>query len=443
MVLLGVMMRHASKVRACFAFVPAVLALGCSGSEEEPAAAAENFCGKVGGGPGQAPEMTSSVDADDPAILYGGRMDFTDPKGPLYSAPAAYAKVRFTGTAVSVKLEDEFRWGKRNYYDVIVDEGSECERRAKIVPQTGTTEYPAIWGLSNGEHSVSFVKRTESSIGNVTFRGFGFKGAVGEPLDPPTRRVQIIGDSISCGVGADLPAKEDYPEGATFESLCREDDWGVPYHNANKAFGALVARSFGAEYQVTAVSGIGLVQNYSSNPIDDLRPLPEVYDSVLLQDPASPTWDPKAFVPDLVMIALGTNDFSPGDDIEKHPRVPVDDYVATYIDFIEKLRSDAYYPDAKFLLLGSPMLSDGYPEPSDTFRTNLHTAIASVEAHYTSEGIEAVKSLPIDKQINRGCSSHPSGTEHAEMAGTVEWRGDHEQIAPVVAELMGWQAGSP
>lgn len=409
-----------SRARTSFAFIAVLSALGCSGAGEEPQAVVESFCGKEGGGPGKAPEMTSSIDADDAAIQYGGRMDFTDPKGPLYSAPAAYAKVRFTGTAASVKLEDEFRWGRRNYYDVVVDEGTECERRAKIAPRSGTTEYPAVWGLSDGEHTVSFVKRTESSIGNVTFRGFGFAGDVGAPLDVPARRVQVIGDSINAGVGADLPAKEDYPEDATFESLCTEDSWGVPYHNANKAFGALTARHFGAEYQLAAVSGIGLMQNYSSNPMDDLRPLPEVYDSLLLQDPASPPWDPKAFVPDLVLVALGTNDFSPGDNIENHPRIPVDDYVASYIDFIDKLRSDAYYPDAKFLLLGSPMLGNAYPEMTDTFRTNLDTAITAIEEHYVSEGVDAVKSLKIDRQINRGCSQHPSGTEHAQIAGTEE-----------------------
>jgi lysophospholipase L1-like esterase len=426
-----------SGVRALVAFAVSLSALGCSGKDDEPAAVVESFCGKVGGGPGKAPAMTSSIDADDPAIQYGGRMDFTDPKGPLYSAPAAYAKARFSGTAVSVKLEDEFRWGKRNYFDVIVDAGSECERRAKIKPVPGTTEYPAIWGLANGEHTVEFVKRTESSIGNVTFRGFGFKGEVGAPLEAPTRKVQVIGDSINAGVGADLPAKEDYPDGATFESLCAEETWGVPYHNANKGFGALTARYFGAEYQLAAVSGIGLLRTYSSNPVDDLRPLPEVYDSVLLQDPESPPWDPKSFVPDLVLLALGTNDFSPGDDIEKHPRVAVDDYVAAYIEFIDKLRSDAYYPDAKFLLLGSPMLGDKYPEMTDTFRTNLQTAIAAIEEHYVSEGVDAVKSLDIDRQINRGCSQHPSGAEHAQIAGTAEWNG-HEQIIPVVSELMGW-----
>ncbi len=345
--------------------------------------------------------------------------------------------MRFDGTAISVKLEDEFRWGRRNYFDVIVDQGSDCERRAKIAPKPGQTEYPAVWGLAAGEHTAVFVKRTESSIGNVTFRGFGFAGDALEAPPAPDRKVVIIGDSISCGVGDDLIPVDDRPDGVTFDTMCAEDNWGVPYHNAYKAFGSLVAEHFDADFQAVAVSGIGLMHTYSSSPDDDLRPLPEVYDSVLLQDPDSPAWDPKGFVPDLVLIVLGTNDFSPGDVLANHPKISVDEYVSNYIDFIDKLMSDAYYPDAKFLLLGSPMLGNNYPDETYTFRDDLDESIAAVEEHYSSMGIDSVKSQPIDRTIGRGCSSHPSGDEHAQIAGTQEWNG-HTQLIPVVADLMGW-----
>jgi hypothetical protein len=241
-------------------------------------------------------------------------------------------------------------------------------------------------------------------------------------------------------VGADVPPKEEREPGVTFDQLCDEDTWGVPYHNAYKAFGTLAARHFGAEFQLATVSGIGLVRNYSSNPDYDLRPLPEVYDSVFLQDMDSPAWDPKEFVPDLVIIALGTNDFSPGEGGAANPRDPldVDEYIATYIDFVDKLRSDAYYPDAKFLLLGSPLLSDGWPDATNTYRTDLHTTIAAVEDHYASMGIDSVRSMQIDKQINAGCDGHPSGEEHAEIAGVLDW-GSHPQVIPTVSELMGWE----
>jgi hypothetical protein len=160
---------------------------------------------------------------------------------------------------------------------------------------------------------------------------------------------------------------------------------------------------------------------------------------VLLQDPNSPAWDPEAFVPDLVIIALGTNDFSPGDggEADPAPRIPVDDFVESYVAFIDKLMSDAYYPDAKFLLLGSPMLRDGWPDETYTYRTDLHEAIAAVEAHYTSMGIDSVRSQQIDRLLNSGCSSHPSGSEHAQIAGVLEWP-NHQQLIPAVSELMDW-----
>jgi hypothetical protein len=60
-----------------------------------------------------------------------------------------------------------------------------------------------------------------------------------------------------------------------------------------------------------------------------------------------------------------------------------------------------------------------------------------IPEHYASDGIDAVRSLKIDRQINRGCSQHPSGLEHAQIAGTEAWTG-HEQIIPFVSELMAW-----
>jgi len=405
-------------------------ATGCSGEDAPPAVAAESFCGKVGGGSGTAPAMTSTIEADDAAILYAGRFDRTDAKGPITSAPAASATVRFDGTALSVHFQDEFLNGKKNYYDVIVDQGSECERRAKITPRQGVTEYPAVWGLTDGEHTATFVKRTESSIGKVTFRGFSFRGDVLEAPEPPARRVQIIGDSISCGGGNDTIPKEDREEGQTFESMCMEDDWGVPYHNAGKAFGSLTARHFGAEMQVTAVSGIGLMRNYSSRY--DARPMPEVYDTLFLEQMDSPPWNALDFVPDVVLIALGTNDLSPGEGgvADPAPRITVDEYVENYVAFIDHLMSDDHYPEAEFFALGSPMLGNNYPDSTYTYRDDLEEAIAAVSEHYASMGIDTVHAVPIHQTVNRGCAGHPGETEHADIA--------NDDVIPAVAAVTGW-----
>ncbi|HEY3497202.1 MAG TPA: SGNH/GDSL hydrolase family protein [Polyangiaceae bacterium] len=383
-----------------------------------------------GGNAGDPPELGTQIDADDPGITYSGRGDFSDAARPRFSAPGAYVKARFEGTAVSVKFEDQFRYGKWNYFYVIVDPGTPEERVVKIMPEAGKTEYAAHWGLEPGEHTVVFVKRTESSIGYVDFLGFGFDGPVLEAPEKPARKIEIIGDSISCGVGDDVTPVEERPPGVTFDMLCTEQVWGVPYHNAYKTFGAYSARALEADYQIAAVSGIGLIRTYSSKEADDTRPLPEVYDSVFLEDEASPEWDPKDFVPDVVLIALGTNDFSPGDDPAQHPRMEVDTFVDAYIEFLDKLMSDDYYPDAEFFALGSPILGDNFPDESYTYRQDLETAIAAVEAHYAGEGKDNVHALPIHKVIGRGCTKHPSAAEQLEIA--------EEDVIPAVREVMGW-----
>jgi lysophospholipase L1-like esterase len=422
-----------------------VSAAGCStGPEEEPegvagsagtsagSAAAGTGAGTAGSGGtsagtsgnvGDPPEFTTQIEADHAGITYTGRIDFSDAKRPRYSAPGVYVKARFTGTAVSVKFDDQ---NNDNYFDVIVDPDTDQERSIKLEPRRDTTEYPALWGLEPGEHTVVFVKRTESSIGYVDFLGFGFDGEVLDAPAPLARKIQVIGDSITCGVGDDVPPAAERPPGTTFDSLCKEKEWGVPYHNAYKAFGAVSARRLNAEYQLVAVSGIGLTRTYTS--VYDTRPLPEVYDSLFLEQMDSPEWDPQAYVPDVVLVALGTNDFSPGDDIETHPRMEVDVFVDAYIEFLDKLMSDDYYPDAEFFVLGSPMLGDGYPDPSYQYRTDLETAIAEVEAHYADLG--KVHALPIAKTFNSGCSSHPSARDQNDIA--------ENDVIPAVSAVMGW-----
>src|ERR1700730_9317273 len=103
--------------------------------------------------------------ADDPNIQYTGRIDFTNPKIPKYSVGGVYIAARFLGTAVSVSLKDEFRYGMyRNYYDAILDGAFVVE----IKPQQGLTDagtlivdYPIAAGLPYGEHVIAIVKRTE------------------------------------------------------------------------------------------------------------------------------------------------------------------------------------------------------------------------------------------------------------------------------------------
>jgi lysophospholipase L1-like esterase len=362
--------------------------------------------------PTAIPDTTPRVYApDDSNILYTGRIDFSDPKQPKFSAPGVTILARFRGTAAVVMLEDEFKWGTyRNYYDAVID-GTTV---VKVAPEKSVTRYEVASGLPNTEHTLSLVKRTEAGIGSGKFLGFEFAGEMLPPPVRPARRIEFIGDSITCGSG--IEAKVNSPQ-------CTEDGWGQPYNNARLAYGPVLARNLNADYHVTAVSGIGLVRNYSFQY--DARPLPEVYDLLYFEQTDSPAWDPSLFVPDVVVIALGTNDFSPGDS--ERPTMEVDVFVSTYVKFINKLRG--YYPQADIFCASSPMLGDGWPTPGDKSATNQKIGITKVVDQFNQGGDAKVHSFSATSIVGMGCGTHPNVDQHARMA---------DMLGSSIASVMGW-----
>ncbi len=376
-------------------------------------------CKKKSSDPG--PDVTTGTDttthfytASNPNIQYSGRISFTDPEKPKFSAPGVYIKAKFKGTSCTVFFNDQFLWGGKNYYDVIIDTTT-----YKITPVAGVSMYKVVSNLKYGTHTVKFVKRTEATIGNCEFLGFRF-GKMLTPDPKPTRKMQFIGNSISCGSGI---------EAANGSADCSADGWGQPFHNNYLAFGPVMARTLNAEYHCTAVSGIGVYRNYSAQY--DGRTMPQVYD-LLYQESNAPTvtWDVNQFVPDAIVIELGTNDFSPGDPLFEPGRVPTIDsatYVNAYKAFVTTLRG--YYPNAHIFCLSSPMLGDGWPAVTDKSATNLKNALTGVVNDFNTSGDSKVHKFFVTKISGTGCGTHPGMAQHAYMA---------QETGNYVKSVMGW-----
>jgi lysophospholipase L1-like esterase len=348
---------------------------------------------------------------DDPNIRYTGRIDFSDPARPRFSAPGVYIRARFRGTGAAVLLEDEFKWGtSRNYYDAVIDYSTVV----KISPEQSRIRYPLASGLPYGEHNLTLVKRTEASVGACTFLGFEFDGEALPSGEAASRRIEFVGDSITCGAG---------DEARVNSEQCQEDGWGQPYNNARLSYGPVLARGLGADYHLTAVSGIGMVRNYSF--LYDARPMPEVYDTLFLEQSDSPVWDPARFVPDALVIALGTNDFSPGDS--DRPIMEVGVWAQACVQFVEKLRG--YFPDATLFLASSPMLGDNWPTHAYKSATDQKTAISQVVETFNQRGDAKVYKFLASPIVGMGCGTHPDVSQHAAIA---------TQLGGFIASVMGW-----
>ncbi|MFI7433656.1 cellulose binding domain-containing protein [Micromonospora haikouensis] len=253
-----------------------------------------------------------------------------------YSWPGIYFEGRFRGTGVGLVFDDAV-----NDYDVAVD-----GRVVATLVKPGTT---TRWvdGLAAGEHTVRLVKRTESPWSASAFGGL-VAASGGVVLDPPaarSRQVEFIGDSLTVGYGNTSGTRD-----CTGDQVTRTT-------NTDLSFGALTARELDADYQVNAYSGIGMVRNYNGGS-------PGVnygtyYDRALLHVDGD-VWDrPATWRPQLVVVDLGTNDFStPINSGEPWTEASLAAaYRATYVAFLEKLRA-RYGAGTTIVVVGTSLFGD-------------------------------------------------------------------------------------
>ena len=284
----------------------------------------------------------------------------------------------------------------RNYYDAVID--GAIVSKIKINDDVAMYSYPIVSDLPYGEHEITIVKRTEPNVGLGYFGGFEIAGVILPPPDRPAHKMLIFGDSITAGSGTEVP---DGDPG------CSADGWGQPVQNADVAYGPVAARMLDADYHVVGVSGIGLVRNYQSDPgMGDTRPMPQVYNLTLPEMTAgSATWSPASYQPDAIVVALGTNDFSPGPinpdntPVDGRAMMDVGAFATAYIAFVDALRAD--YPAAHVFAMGSPMLADGWPTAAYQAKTSHELALAMVADHYATGGDSKVHKVSVTQGRRR------------------------------------------
>lgn len=283
----------------------------------------------------------------------------------------------FNGTSVSVQLRDS----GTNQFTVLIDDVIQ----PLLDAQAGSHNYPLASGLTSGRHVVEIYRRTEANQGETTFEGFDFgpDGALASPPEPKPLRMEIVGDSISCGYGNEGP---DASCGFTPET-----------ENHYLTYGAIAARALNAELSTVAWSGKGVVYNYDT---DTTNPMPTLYKRVLPDDPGS-LWD-FSVKPHVVVINLGTNDFSTEGDPS------TEQFRDAYIGLVEQIRDGA--PDAFILCTNGNMLNGADLVAA---RAGIHAAVDTLTAAGDTKIVAWDMDVPND---NPGCHSHPSTAVHAVMA---------------------------
>jgi len=313
------------------------------------------------------------IPADDPNIQYYGRWDFTDPKAPAHSWPGVYIYVEFEGTSIGVRMNDNFC-----YYNVIIDGGAVQVFHPTI---TGVASYTLRVSLTEGRHTLLFHKRNETTWTKFSFNGFILDD--GKSLLPlsarPERKIEFIGDSFTSASGNEY-TKPDKPA----------DD--APLTNIYEGFGPIIARHYGAQYMMTSRSGYGMVEDWQSNRSGNL---PDIYGGTHIYT-AAPPWDFEQWIPNLVVIGLGLNDYSgfggySGTVSESNKTL----YKTRYHEFIGTIRDN--YPGVKILAVAPHVLwlqqtiSEVVAEENSAGNLDVHYAFYPYyEGGYVFEGHPSV-----------------------------------------------------
>ncbi len=329
------------------------------------------------------------IGADHRDIQYTGRIDFSNPKLPRFWTAGVYIQVKFKGTSCSIIVNDEELGGKsHNYLEIAID-----QQKPFRIQTTGKTDTIAIaTGLQRGAHTLTICKNTEALIGYLEFAGLLCEGIMPMPAKPQ-RKIEFIGNSITCGMGSDLSVVP-----------CDSAEW-YDQHNAYFSYGPTVARALKAQYHLTSESGIGLMHSCCDKPFV----MPQVFDKVNIATNTM-SWDFSKYIPDVVTVCLGQND-----GIQDSVK-----FCTAYVDFIHTIRK--HYPSAQIICLTSPMADAALTKALKNYLTGI--------VNYTNaQGDKKISKYFYSRSFNSGCGGHPDLKEHQLIAN---------ELTAYIRSVMKW-----
>lgn len=341
------------------------------------------------------------IRADNAKIQYVGRFDFTNPKQPKFAWTGSQITFTFEGTFCNLLInnlsEGNDKTGKpnANYFNILIN--NQLVKVLKV--ENGKTEYELAKDLPKGKYTVRIFKRTEAEVGLCEFIGFQIdkSGKVVESPPRPKRKVEFIGDSITCGYGNEGDRKE-----------C---PFTPETENGAMSYAAITAQNVGAEYVTTCYSGRGLIQNYNKSKQGTL---PELYDLVYPQN-ASLKWNFEKWTADAVFINLGTNDFA-------HEIPDSTTFVLTYNSLINRVLEKN--PKSQVFCLAGSMMSG---ERLSTIKNYLKQVVS----YQHRKGNTKVYFFEMSEQgkLGYGCDWHPNVAQNQQNA---------KELTAFVKEKMKW-----
>jgi len=336
------------------------------------------------GGAAVAAEQT--IAAGDAHVARMGRT-VAQPDGAVrFGYPGVTLALAVDGTRLAVDAAGS----ASSLVDVIVD--GKPAGTLRLAPEVKS--YDVFKGAAPGPHKVELVHRSETWLGVVSIARFTADGRFLAAPALSGRRMLVLGDSVTCGADMERDGGDkDTP------------DWWNP----RLSYGMLAARALDAQVQLVCYGGRGLVRSWNGRT-DELQ-LPAFYD-LAIADAAHPArWNQADYDPDLVVVAIGTNDFNPG--IPERAT-----YVDAYAAFLRRLLRD--HPHARIALTEGALLDGDKKAALIGYLREAAARVADTRIHVLA---------PLAHQPGDAVNGHPTTAQHAAMA---------REMLPQLRHVSGW-----
>ena len=272
---------------------------------------------------------------------------------------------------------------------------------------TGRTEcrneeaqWVTLWeGTEKKRQEIRFVKISENSKGKLGVVELETDGTFFKAEEKKLKKIEIIGDSITCGFGNEAPNNS-----MEFKTM-EENGW--------TSYGAMAARELGYEFSIISESGICAIRPkyplFDQHAMDEVYPYTdELYDK--RREAELTAWDFKANPQDIVVINLGTNDgnairfYKEFDTIEENEKW----FHEGYKKFVKMVRE--YNGPDTFILCGLGSM-DYY------LYYHIKEVVDELRKEDGDEKIFAFEFVPINVMFEQyGAGGHPSQKTHNRMA---------------------------
>lgn len=384
-------------------------------------------------------DETRLVKPSDKHITYVGRINDSNPDRPTFTYPGTEIRTAFMGNSIAMKAKSH-----SGYFMVKIDENEpykigflndsivtlcieknehcgnikdccniddcrnindccnlndcckgnieQCDKSNGIIASGDSGAYlnKALNGNGKYAHQLTITYIGEGYHTRPEFHGFILNNNtfLTSPAPLPSRKIEFIGNSITCGYGIEAA------------------DASAPYteETANYYFtyAAKTARWLKAQAYVVARSGIGVYRNYNGPKTGDAVNMNTEYKYTMLYDD-SQLWDFTRFTPDVVCVNLGTNDTSTeGADSTLLAK--------GFYNLYKQIRS--HYPDAKIIFLsGCMMKGNALKMAKDAMDFTMRLALSNGDTNVYRLDFETH-----DGSLGYGASWHPSMKQHDVMA---------------------------